>query len=107
VKNFKKSLLTILFVFLMSNLYAIKIVDTCFDNTLSEDESYSLENLISSIKEVQSPVVTEDYIIFTADKNASVNGLSRCDKALLSVRIRRGAYFVGYRARTRLSLCRI
>lgn len=76
MKNFKKSLLTILFVFLMSNLYAIKIVDTCFDNTLSEDESYSLENLIAGIKEVQSPIVTEDYIIFTADKNARFTGIA-------------------------------
>ena len=50
------------------------MVDTCFDNSLSEDESYSLENLISGIKEVQSPVVTEDYIIFTANKNARFTG---------------------------------
>lgn len=60
----------------MSNLYAIKIVDTCFDNTLSEEESYSLENLIAGIKEVQSPIVTEDYIIFTADKNARFTGIA-------------------------------
>ena len=60
----------------MSNLYAIKIVDTCFDNILSEEENYSLQNLISGIKEVRSPIVTEDYIIFTADKNARFTGIS-------------------------------
>ena len=76
MKNFKKSLLTILFVLLMSNLYATKMVDTCFGNTLSEEESYSLENLISGIKEVQSPIVTEDYIIFTADKKARFTGIA-------------------------------
>jgi hypothetical protein len=57
-------------------MYAAKIVDTCFDNVTTEEESYSLQNLISGIKKVQSPVVTEDYIIFTADKNARFTGIA-------------------------------
>lgn len=59
-----------------AKLGAATIVDTCFDNITTEEEAYSLQNLIAGIKTVQSPVVTEDYIIFTADKNARFTGIA-------------------------------
>ena len=75
MKYLKKSLLIIFCLCSFSKLSATNIVDTCFDNTLTEEQNYSLQNLISSIKEVQSPVVTDEYIIFTADKNARFTGI--------------------------------
>jgi hypothetical protein len=52
------------------------IVDTCFSNITTEEDLYNLQNLIAGIKTVQSPIVTEDYIIFTADKNARFTGIA-------------------------------
>lgn len=75
MKYLKKSLIFVFCLCLFSKLSAVQIVDTCFSNILTEEENYSLQNIISSIKEVQSPVVTDEYIIFTADKNARFTGI--------------------------------
>lgn len=76
MKTSNKSLLIILLLCFTINYNAIAIVDSCTDNSLTEEESYVLQNLISSIKAVQSPIVTEDFIIFTADKNARFTGIA-------------------------------
>ena len=79
MKTFYKSLLLIFLFCLSTKLVAVPtgtIVDTCFSNITTEEELYNLQNLIAGIKDVQSPVVTEDYIIFTANKNARFTGIA-------------------------------
>ena len=76
MKTFYKSLFIIFLFCIGTKLFAATIVDTCFDNITTEEESYSIQNLIAGIKTVQSPIVTEDYIIFTADKNARFTGIA-------------------------------
>lgn len=66
---------TIFFLFFMTFLPVVFAIDTAY-GAADEITSYTKEKLITQIEKPQSPFVKDNFIVFTADKNARFVGIA-------------------------------
>ena len=57
-------------------LFLTLTLNTITSNEVAEKDLYEYNNLVAKINKVTSPVVTENYVIFTADASSRFVGIA-------------------------------